>query len=360
MHKSKFTLNHHYFDDIDTEDKAYFLGLLYADGCNYFNSKSNNTYLALQVKDEEILKKFNKYLETDRHLSYTRAKIANHSDVCKLTINSKHLCETLIKQGCPPQKTFVLKFPTGKQVPHKLIKHFIRGYFDGDGSISSHMYKSGYVRLSCCFVSTLEFCSSLAKLIKAKFDCNCYIDKRHKDSKNNFNLRLNSNDNIIDFLNWLYEDSYIYLERKFCKFKELKNIVEQRRLFTQNDRKRIYQIDIKTFKILHIFKSVAGASLSTNIPEKSIINAATQSVTNASTAGGYFWAYIGEYHKIFNKIPTDTRVQVGKFDLKSHQLITKYPSVKTAAEEHNIDPSCIWQNLSGKSKQSHGFLWKRI
>lgn len=44
----KYDINQYYFDKIDCEEKAYFLGFLYADGCNHIN----NTKISMFLKEE--------------------------------------------------------------------------------------------------------------------------------------------------------------------------------------------------------------------------------------------------------------------------------------------------------------------
>ncbi len=55
--KPIYKINDYYFSDIDTEDKAYFLG---TDG--YINDKRKYVYLTLQETDKDILEKFNKFI----------------------------------------------------------------------------------------------------------------------------------------------------------------------------------------------------------------------------------------------------------------------------------------------------------
>lgn len=55
---------------------------------------------------------------------------------CRMHLISKHFKTRLCELGCIPNKSLILKFPDENLVPKNLIKHFIRGYFDGDGCIS--------------------------------------------------------------------------------------------------------------------------------------------------------------------------------------------------------------------------------
>ena len=121
------------FEKIDTEEKAYWLGFLYADGNVYYNEKrvSYRIELGLAEKDLNHLEKFKKFLNCTNEIKY-RQNIKAY----RIMIGSKKMCNDLIKLGCVPNKSLILTFPTEDQVPLELQRHFIRGYFDGDGCIT--------------------------------------------------------------------------------------------------------------------------------------------------------------------------------------------------------------------------------
>lgn len=221
----RYTLDESYFDKIDTEAKAYFLGLFYADGCN--NITRNTINISLISKDKHILETFQKELRSNRPLQFVEKskKNPNWQDHFILSINSKKLCDSLNKLGCPQAKTFKLKFPTSEIVPDHLLRHFIRGYFDGDGCFTTYITKSKhnnkiYPSKKYCFsiVSTEDFCISLGELLKEKFGYHFSLYKRHKNRDNNCRTLIFSGKKTLSLLEWLYSDSTIYLERKYNKF----------------------------------------------------------------------------------------------------------------------------------------------
>ncbi|HEX5186476.1 MAG TPA: hypothetical protein VFV86_06260, partial [Nitrososphaeraceae archaeon] len=132
----KYSFNYNYFDIIDTEDKAYFLGLLYADGNNC--NKRGVVRLELQSSDVNILEKFNKYIDNHKPIRYTNKHNYNKAEI---ELVSKSFSFQLSKLGCVPNKSLILRFPTEYQVPYDLTHHFVRGYFDGDGCLSSSIPK---------------------------------------------------------------------------------------------------------------------------------------------------------------------------------------------------------------------------
>ena len=206
--KRKYPIVEDFFDKINTEEKAYFLGFLYADGYN--NTDRNSVNLSLKEDDKEILEILNNLLQPNKPLQYVEFKAANFSNQYRLVIANKHISQKLVELGCGKAKTHTLTFPTKEQVPSHLIRHFVRGYFDGDGSVSGDKQKQ------FCFVGTIDFLLPLQQILikelnlsKTKLDC------RHKGRDNEIrSLRYCGINQCIKFRDWLYEGATIYLERK--------------------------------------------------------------------------------------------------------------------------------------------------
>lgn len=194
----KYNIDETFFDVINTEEKAYFLGLLYADGCNA--TKRNAVILSLKEDDKEILEKLNNLLQPKKPLGHTK------SGQTTLLISNKHISQRLVELGCHRAKTYSLVFPSEGQVPRQLIRHFVRGYFDGDGWVG---------KKSICVVSTLDFCNSLAEILKDRFNINCYIRARHPERNNTVRMLELNNKSARTFLKWIYKDSHIHLQRKY-------------------------------------------------------------------------------------------------------------------------------------------------
>ena len=204
----KYPIVEDFFDNIDTEEKAYFLGFLYADGYN--NTDRNSVNLSLKEDDKEILEILNNLLQPNKPLQYVEIKDTNSSNQYRLVIANKHISQKLVELGCVKAKNHTLTFPTEEQVPSCLIRHFVRGYFDGDGSVSGDKQKQ------FCFVGTMDFLLPLQQiLIKELNFSKTKLDRRHKDRDNNIrSLRYCGVNQCITFRDWLYKDATIYLERK--------------------------------------------------------------------------------------------------------------------------------------------------
>lgn len=190
------------FDVIDTEEKAYWLGFLYADG--NVGKETNIVTLSLAEKDLEHLLKFKKFI-------HFTGKIYRNSSTnsYRLCVCDKYFKKALINKGCVPAKSLILKFPE-KDIfkREELLIPFIRGYIDGDGCLT---FGSGG-RLSIQILGTKEFLEEINKYLKGM---HLYKIKRLKTNTWTLNTSGNNADRIATLL---YKNANIYLERKFNRF----------------------------------------------------------------------------------------------------------------------------------------------
>ena len=206
----KYPIDETFFDKINTEEKAYFLGFLYADGYN--NTTRNSIALSLKENDKEILLKLNLLLQPTKPLQYIKIKTPNCSNQYRLIIANKHISKKLSELGCVKAKTHILKFPYW--INNDLLQHFIRGYFDGDGYLGICKNRGAF-----CIVSTKDFCESLKQIFLTKLNVTSHIRTRHPERNNNIRmLDISGNRQILTTLNWLYKNSKIHLKRKNNKY----------------------------------------------------------------------------------------------------------------------------------------------
>lgn len=229
--KRKYPIVEDFFDIIDTEEKAYILGLLYADGYN--QTERNSVSIGLKEDDKEILEKMTELIQPTKpllclNLSNARKRVGfeNAQNQYRLVIANKHISERLVELGCGKAKTHNLIFPTEEQVPSHLIRHFIRGYFDGDGSVSGDKQKQ------ISFVGTVNFLKPLQQILMEELGFSeTKLDRRHKERDNEIrSLRYCGINQCIKFRDWLYEDVTIFLKRK-------KDIFDSYLLFERVERK---------------------------------------------------------------------------------------------------------------------------
>ncbi len=207
--------NEDFFDTINTEAKAYFLGFLYADGCVTYSEKGSR--LRLHLKDDKdnllLIERFLKEIGSPHKIKYQTTKRNFNNNGYKeyygihIEITNDKLCNDLIKHGCTPRKSLTLEFPT--TVPENLIHHFIRGYFDGDGHVGFYLGKQKTCKFSIC--GTKEFLLSIQDiLIKILGFTKTNLYKY----KNVYTLDYGGPKNCNEFNRYLYFNSSIFLLRK--------------------------------------------------------------------------------------------------------------------------------------------------
>ncbi len=216
-HYRKYFFNFDFFEVIDTPNKAYWLGFLYADGCILSSKYGEQSFkLALAEQDKEILEKFKQDLSSSYPIRYDNSKNIKNKKwqrQCLIEMRSQKAVNDLKKLGCVERKSLILNFPSSKQVPNEYIYHFIRGYFDGDGSISYYKKKNSY---TLSFVGTELFIKSLSNYFLGG---SVFADSR---KTNSWYFTIGGNKQIVDAYYKIYKDANgLYLKRKHDKFQQL-------------------------------------------------------------------------------------------------------------------------------------------
>ncbi|WP_242325858.1 hypothetical protein [Bacillus cereus group sp. BfR-BA-01318] len=210
MNLSNHTYYEDVFDKIDTEEKAYWLGLLFADG--HISEYKSITALTLQNSDKDHLKKFAKFIGVD-------AKVSKHSEnASRVSISNKRIYDALFLKGCVNNKSLILEFP--KYLSDKHVRHFIRGYYDGDGGPHIGTQKNGKTKdLLFHVTGTFSFIREIQNILDID-------NKLSQESKlgNVFTLRVKGNQKPLRILDWLYKDATIFLQRKYDIYQEFKSI----------------------------------------------------------------------------------------------------------------------------------------
>lgn len=215
----RYSLNESFFEKIDTHEKAYFLGLLYADGNVNINKKNSKSAVQISLKNED------KYiLETLKEKMNFGGKLYNdRNKYTKLIVNSIKICNDVQKLGLEPRKSFTLKFPTENQVPLRFINSFILGVFDGDGCIS--LCKKN--KISFSIISSRGFVEQCSKILQQnlKRPVCIYNDKRHPGISSlviSFG-GVTVKDDFIQLYKFLYKNCKYCLSRKREKFEKIIN-----------------------------------------------------------------------------------------------------------------------------------------
>jgi|SRR6478736_2333765 len=206
IEKWQYNVNHNFFQDINTPEKAYFLGWMISDGCN----KSKGIHINLQKKDEFILEIFKKIIEYEGPLYYQKGRCLNCDDLVSLVIYSTKLSEDLSKLGIVPNKSHYTYFP---DIPEELYPYFIRGVFEGDGTISQ--IGNGVYRVG--FSGTFKLMSDILQVLIKKCDINSLKVSR-VGKQTTHTLIISGSYQALRVMNYLYKDRLdLVLKRKYEK-----------------------------------------------------------------------------------------------------------------------------------------------
>lgn len=212
----RFNRDSNYFDIIDTPNKAYFLGLLCSDGHN--NTSNHQIIIDLQEEDGYLIEQFKEAIKYEgsikinnrNHMLNSKHKISK-----RLCIEDIHMSEQLLNIGMMQQKSLNFKFPTC--IPENLIRHFLRGYFDGDGTI---YFDNKYLKGSAKLVGTFEFCQEVSQLLLSKgIKNNIHYPKQSRElNSNTYVVQTCGNVSTYKFLSWMYDDADIKMVRKYERY----------------------------------------------------------------------------------------------------------------------------------------------
>lgn len=216
---SKWLYNIHYFDKINTMNKAYLLGFICADG---FVTDTNEVGIAVSEKDKGIVEFFQKELQTNKPI---RTIFSSKSKAVELRLQNVFLANSIKKYGIVPRKSLILNIEQvikKAQLTPEQISVFLLGYFDGDGCISiAHRKDNNKEYFEMNVTGTKETILYFYNY----FDSHGCITKRHKDNKNNYTLSMSNNyTTIYNALKKIYCDCNkldFFLQRKYEKFKKL-------------------------------------------------------------------------------------------------------------------------------------------
>lgn len=222
----KKNYNENYFNQIDNEEKAYFLGFIFADGSILINNE-NYVYrliLKLHNKDKHILESLINCIDGDMDIWFH-----NERDVCQVGLSGKKLVNDLIKLGATPNKTFTLKYPN---IDEELERHFLRGYFDGDGCIRINEDKrDGTKRGDLRIVGgSIDMINKINERMNILFGTN--INKLYGPKNKDFKyIGWAGMTDIEKIYNGFYNNSNLFLQRKKDIFDEVIDTIKNKQKY---------------------------------------------------------------------------------------------------------------------------------
>lgn len=193
-----------YWENIDSFDKAYFLGFLLADG----NITKNQVKMELSKKDEEILYIFNNYTNSSNKIISIDRK--NKGKFSAFSVKRKKWIEDLSKYGMVPNKTFITEIP---KLNLDLMPHLIRGLIDGDGWITCKGNQIGFCGTEKCVTQLRDYLVSTLGVFNVKII--------HQNT-NVWQVSWSSKRDIKLIGEYIYKDKHdCFLLRKYKNYLEL-------------------------------------------------------------------------------------------------------------------------------------------
>lgn len=222
--KQKYDINDYYFDNIRDPEVIYTIGFLYADGCNY---DCTDISLCLEERDGYILKRINTNIKNEYPVKYVDLSNKhdfgyNYENQYRLSIYNKRIAKVLNILGVTPKKSLTLTFP--RWLHPSMYNHFLRGVYDGDGSIYRYIREKSTPQFNLTITSTETFCKSMVdicasylRILGHIYDASC----RNGVTKV---FTLCGPIPTKKFLDWLYKDATIFLDRKYNRYCDYYNI----------------------------------------------------------------------------------------------------------------------------------------
>jgi len=210
----KNSYNDDYFQEINTPDKAYWLGFIWADGYIYESSKQRRLRITLGIKDKCHLQKFKESLEGDMDIKHDLVdSFGSIRECCYIDVNCSRLCDDLIKHGMTHYKESRKELPS---ISNELIPHFLRGLIDADGSIQilkTNYKEKIYETLTISFVGNNELLIAIRSYLN---DLGIlFTPKSLIALKGTFSLRLYKREYVLSLLDTIYPTgSYMLMDRK--------------------------------------------------------------------------------------------------------------------------------------------------
>jgi hypothetical protein len=201
--RRRYTFNETFFDVIDTEAKAYWLGFIGADGCVTGGQRPNRLTVKLMESDTGHLEKLKAALGANHPLLHEpRRGVAGAS--AGLTVASPHLIRSLAELGIVPRKSTILVPWNG---PRELMRHYWRGMFDGDGCIGKSADRDNWSLTLCgsetCILAFAEWARQVCGSTSVPYF-----------RSNIWNWKAGGLASPQALARELYEGSTVYLDRK--------------------------------------------------------------------------------------------------------------------------------------------------
>ena len=209
-------LKHDFFSVINSAEKAWLIGFLFTDGSVRNIGNNYQIRLSIKLQDEEIINKIKSWLCIDTKTRYDKRE---GKECCGIEISSKQMFDDLGKHGIIPNKTYYSHGIYLDKIPEEFQRDYIRGLFDGDGGIS---FTGNIKEVSCDFTSYFYDTVEEFQLVIDNYINKINHNKIYRtESKSRCSWR--GRQQTLKILSYLYDNSEVYLKRKYDKYLWIKS-----------------------------------------------------------------------------------------------------------------------------------------
>jgi hypothetical protein len=220
----RHSFNHKFFDNINDEKNAYYLGMMMSDG---FVQEGRT---GLNLTDLDVIEKFKRDVEYDGKIRLVQPAKPHHKMRYEINLYSTYMTNILEeKYGIIQNKSLILDFPDKSLIPDHLMRHLIRGYFEGDGGFT---YDSNRGNWNIVITGTREVLNGIDLYSPVKG----YFDNSSDPESNTWRWVLRKQLDIIEFCEWIYHDNTVCMDRKYNRMLECVKDLKSRKLYMEKEK----------------------------------------------------------------------------------------------------------------------------
>lgn len=208
-----------YFSQIDTHDKARFLGFIWADGCITGKPGKECLSISLSAKDTEYLEHLREQIKAE-----VTVKVEKGGTMIMFKTFNRAVVAQLKRLGLFQRKSLHIGFPTADQVPAQFWSSFILGVFEGDGSIKQNKAATSYGWSLC---GTTEFCKMVQQIFRDAVGINSTLS--FADTTQDIplcTLHVSGHLQIVKVMEWMYEHCAFKMRRKYERYLRLRSFYD--------------------------------------------------------------------------------------------------------------------------------------
>ena len=209
----RYDCNFRFFQNVSTEPQAYWLGFFAADG--HVHPKNNTAAILLSKNDKDHLEKFKLALNATHPINDYLGDCPNgkYTWRSRLSIQSADMVNDLIALGVVPNKSLIIKWTT---LPHSLVRHYLRGYIDGNGTFTYNTKTKGSPYMG--IASSTYFLEECQKYLMVECrlpEVKILIAKNYHPNAGS--MRYGGRNQLKRIYDHLYTDATVWMDRKKAK-----------------------------------------------------------------------------------------------------------------------------------------------